>query len=79
MDAFLSVLMKNLIEAKNKYPDQYNWQHADILDVFRRFAESMREGTYTRHCHAIKWTCKELGIPNTRQAIDKIFTQTKEQ
>ena len=72
-DAFLSALMKNLILAKNKYPDLYTWPESDVLEVFRRLAESMREGTYSRHTHAVKWTCKELGIPCTRNAIDDVF------
>lgn len=72
-DLFLSALMKNLILAKNKFPDLYQWPDADLLEVFRRLAESMREGTYSRHAHAIKWTCKELNIPCTRESIDQVF------
>ncbi len=76
VEAFLSAYMKNLIIAKNKFPDRYAWTHSDVLEVFRRMAESFRQGTYDRHCHAVKLTCKELGIACTRQAIDSIFSNS---
>jgi hypothetical protein len=72
-DEFLGALMGNLIKAKNKFPDQYVWPDADVLEVFRRFADSLRSGTYSRHCHAIKWTCRDLKIKNDRASIDAVF------
>lgn len=76
-DNFLSVYFANLIKAKNKHPDLYQWSEVDVLDVFRRMSESLRNGTYDRHGHAVKWTCKDLGIAHTRTAIDKIFKTKK--
>jgi hypothetical protein len=75
MEKFLGLYMKNLILAKNKFPAQYQWPESDILEVFRRMVESFKAGTYSRHGHAVKWTCKEMGIPNTREAIDQIFRE----
>jgi hypothetical protein len=72
-DEFMSVFFRHLIEAKNKHPESYEWGDIDVLEVFRRFSESFRTGTYTRHCHAVKWTCKELKIKWDRKAIDAIF------
>lgn len=72
-DEFLQAYMVNLIKAKNKFPDLYTWVGTDVLEVFRRSATSFREGTYSRHSHAVKWTCKQLGLKNTREVIDDIF------
>lgn len=69
--------MKNLIVAKNKFPDLYEWPQTDILSVFRRFVESLESDTYSRHCHAVKWTCRELGIKNDRKTINNIFKGEK--
>jgi hypothetical protein len=77
--AFYEALMRNLIKAKLKYPKQYNWPDTDISEVFMKLAQSCREGTYSRHNHAIRWTCKELGIEHSREAIDAIFNNKKEQ
>lgn len=77
-DNFLALYMKNLIKAKNKYPEMYNWNDGvDVLEVFRRMSDAFKRGTYDRHSHAIKWTCKEIGIPHTRDAITKIFKGAK--
>ena len=79
MDAFLSAFIKNLLLARKKYPDQYKWaSEVTTIDVIRRSSESFRNGTYSRHCHAVKWTCKELGIACTRAAIDKIFKESQD-
>lgn len=78
VDAFLSAYMKNLIIAKNKFPKLYEWKESDVLEVFRRMASSFRQGLYSRHCHAVRMTCKELGIKNTREAIDAIFQPKNE-
>ncbi len=70
---FLQVYMKHLLEAKKRFPDQYEWTGVDALDVFRRVAESFRNGTYCRQSLPIKLTCKELKVPYTREAINRIF------
>lgn len=72
-ETFLSVLMRNLIEAKNKYPDVYLWPDTDVLSVFRELVDSLESDTYSRHCHAIQWTVKELKLKNDRKTINKIF------
>lgn len=72
-EIFLQAIFKNLVLAKNKYPDKYAWPDADILEVFRRLAESVRNGTYDRHVHAIKWACRDCKIAYTREAINEIF------
>ncbi len=76
-EIFLQSLMKNLIVAKNKFPDVYTWPESDVLEVFRRFVESLENGTYSRHVHAIKWTIKELKMKDDRETINLIFNETK--
>lgn len=77
-DEFLSNLMKNLLLAREKFPNdpQNQWVATDILEVFRRFVESLESGTYSRHCHAIRWTCRDLKIKNDRASIDAVFQTT---
>jgi hypothetical protein len=72
-EMFLQAFMRNLILAKNKYPETYLWPDVDVLQVFRAFVQSFTDGTFSRHGHAVKWTCKELGIENDRTFILKLF------
>ncbi len=77
-DLFLETFMKNLVLAKNKYPEIYTWAELNILEVFRGYVETLENGTFTKHVHAIKWTCRELKIENDRETIQKIFTSGAE-
>ncbi len=72
-EKFLSVLMKNIIVAKNKFPELYNWEKSDVLTLFRYFVESLENDTFSRHNHAIKWTVKELKLGNDRKTINTIM------
>jgi len=72
-DLFLEVFMRNLIEAKNKSPERYVWTSLNVLDVFRAFVESFENGSFSKNTEAVKWTCKELKIDNSRESIAKIF------
>lgn len=72
-ETFLSLYFANLAKAKAKYPEQNNWLEKDILEVFRAMSESLRNGTYDRFHYALKQTCKDIGIKNSREEIDNIF------
>jgi hypothetical protein len=72
-ETFLEVFMRNLILAKNKHPEIYQWPDSNVLEVFRSYVDGFQDGTFTRQAHAVAWTCKELGIENDRETITKIF------
>lgn len=68
-EKFLETYRKNLILAREKYPDQYHWPLSEIETVFHRMTVAIDRRIFNKDSHAFKWTCRELGIKHAYRAI----------
>lgn len=71
-EVFLQTLMRHLVEWNNSLEFRPDGQ-PNILELFRNFCTSLRAGHYQRTAPMIRATCRELGVPCTRESIDKLF------
>ena len=66
---FVHAYARNLRRAVEKYPLEYTWDIKHLPAVVNRMDVAIALGTFNKDGYAMKWTCKELGIPHTYKAI----------
>lgn len=71
-ELFLQTLMKHLVQWKTAQPED-SLIKLDVLQIFRNMCDTLRTDRYSRTAPMIKATCRELGIENSREAINSIF------
>ncbi len=75
-EVFLQTVMKHLVLWNNSQDAELK-SELTVLEMFRNFCHTLRTGHYTRTAPMIKAACRELNVPNTRDAIDSIFQPKK--
>ena len=70
LDTFMATYRKKLIEAREKYPEVYDWAPNELDARCARLRRGIIDGTYLRSGHALRATCKALGIRCTYAAIN---------
>lgn len=68
-DRFFSAYYNNLKRAHTEHPTEYTWPESELPIVFERMRVALERGSANIHSHAIRWTCKEVGIKHTYKAI----------
>jgi hypothetical protein len=71
---FKLVYSINLKKAHSQYPDQYSWPSGELLNVYERMCAAIDRMSFNKDSHAIRWTCKALGIKHTYREIGSFFT-----
>jgi hypothetical protein len=74
LDLFTAVYPLKLKEAHTARPDLYAFPAEEVPTVAARMVEAVRRGSYNHEGPAFKATCKALGIPHTRKAIEAFLT-----
>ena len=70
---FILAYEPNLTRAVQKYPKEYPWPVANVPAVVGKMAVAVQQGTFNKDGYAMKWTCKELGIPYTYKGISEFL------
>lgn len=66
----------NLKRAHGQWPDKYVWPAYELLNVMERMFAAIDKGSFNKDGLAFKWTCKQLGIKHTYQAIFNYFGES---
>jgi hypothetical protein len=61
---------KQLPLAVVKYPENYSWPLENAPMVAEKMNAAFERGSYNYDSHAIKMTCKALGLKHTKTAIE---------
>jgi hypothetical protein len=69
LETFMSVYSRNLVKAIQEKPDQYGYGIDGVSAVLVRMKTAIEQGTFNKDSFAFRWTCKELKIKHTYQAI----------
>lgn len=69
LEQWMEAYTPNLRRAVTERPDEYAFGLEGVPRVADRMRAAFERGSYNHDGHAIKWTCKALGIPHTRKAI----------
>jgi hypothetical protein len=67
--AFAECYERNLRKALKTRPDKYMWPVENVPVVVKKMLDAVDRGSFNKDSLAFKWTCKELGIKHTYQAI----------
>lgn len=70
---FADLYRANLLKAREKYQNGYFWPVEELDTVHSKMMVALIRGTANKDSHAIKWTCKELGIKPTYTEIKKFL------
>lgn len=73
-ERFKKIYEKNLTIAYHKYPEVYYWPQERLPHIVSSITDGLANGSANKDSHAIKWTCKELGINHTYKAIKEFLT-----
>lgn len=72
LDRFTNIFMLNLAELIQLHPERYAFSLGSLLEEKGdRFKKAFESGDYDQHGEACKMTCKQLGLKNTRTAINQ--------
>ena len=78
LDRFMEIYERELTAAVAKYPDDYPWStekdgngnpRLTVKTVVERMRPAIADGSFNKDGHAIRKTCKALGIPYTYSGI----------
>lgn len=64
----------NLERAVREKGSEYAFPIEEVPLVLNRMRAALERGSYNHEGHALRWTCKELGIKHTRIAIESFLT-----
>lgn len=67
---FCEMYGPNLERAVREKGDEYAFQIEEVPQVLGRMRAALERGSYNHAGHALRWTCKELGLKHTRRAIE---------
>lgn len=70
IDKFMEIYEKNLRRAIREYPEDYYYGEETVPEVSQKMKSAFCRRSYNKDSHAIKWTCKELGIKHTYSDIN---------
>lgn len=77
MEKWMQVFEAKLREAIQNHPDEYAYPLSEIEFVLHRMRGAFERGSYNKDSHAIKATCKHLGIKHTYAAIAEFIKQSE--
>lgn len=75
---FMATYQANLEAAIKAKPEDYAFPTSLIPTVCQRMEEAFVRGSYNYTGHAIKLTCKDVGIKHTRKSMEEYFNRTKD-
>lgn len=70
LDTFCAHYGPNLERAVRERPDEYAFPIEEVPLVLGRMRAALERGSYNHAGHALRWTCKALGMKHTRTAIE---------
>lgn len=74
LDVFTKQYSMELSKAVIDHPEDYPWwPQTQVSAVVARMRQGFERGSFNKDCHAIKNTCKVLGIKYTYGAIREYF------
>ena len=73
VDQFVVVYAAELENAVRKRPEMYGFGLDCVPIVVEKMRNAFYEGSYIYDSHAIRATCKVLGIKHTRKAMEAFF------
>ena len=73
LDKFMEVYTPHLLQAVAQHPEDYGFGPDKVPQVAERMKSALATGSYNHDGRAFKATCKSLGIPYTRTAIEKFL------
>lgn len=71
LDTFMIVYERNLLDCIRDHIGNYSYGPELLPTVMGRMREAIKRGSFNKDGHALKRTCKELGIKHTYQAINE--------
>ena len=73
INTFQEVYTRNLLKAVEKYPQEYAYPKDEVPLIAAKMVAALLRNSANKDSRAIKWTCKELGIPYTYKGLKEYF------
>lgn len=74
VNTFQEVYTRNLFRAVEEYPQEYAYSKDAVPLIAAKMVAALLRNSANKDSRAIKWTCKELGIPYTYKGLKEYFT-----